>query len=81
MSLVINPTQGPSRCVSNVQDINSAFAHAIEDPIWIANHGYGADLGSLRDSRRGFGDRQMRSMTSSNRRPMELAIAGLALAV
>ena len=42
--------------MSNVQDINPAFAHAIKDPKWIANHGYDADLGSLRDSRRGFGD-------------------------
>jgi hypothetical protein len=42
--------------MSNVKDINAAFAHAIKDPKWIANHGYDADLGSLRDSRRGFGD-------------------------
>jgi len=67
--------------MSNVKDINSAFAHAIKDPKWIANHGYDADLGSLRDSRRGFGIRQMRLMTSSNRRPIELAIPGLALAL
>ena len=43
--------------MSNVQDINSAFAHAIKDPKWIANHGYDADLGSLvRENVSGLGE-------------------------
>jgi len=55
-ALLINSAHGPSRCVSNVQDINCIFAHAIKDPKWIANHGDDADLGALRNSRSSIWD-------------------------
>src|SRR4051812_42619807 len=41
----------PSRRVSNVQDIDRVFAHAIENPERIAHDGCDTDLRSLRDSR------------------------------
>ena len=46
----------PSRRVSDVQDIDRVFAHAVENPEWITHDGDDTDLRSLRDHRGRFRD-------------------------
>jgi hypothetical protein len=58
-----------------MQNIDRIAAHPVEDPKGIANNRNRADRGAA------LGKRQMRSMTFCRRRPIDSAIAGLALAL
>ena len=51
---LVDRVHRPSRRVSDVQDIDHVFAHAIENPERITHDGYDMDLRSLRDSRSRF---------------------------
>ena len=51
---LVDRVHRPSRRVSDVQDIDRVFAHAIENPERITHDGYDTDLRSLRDSRSRF---------------------------
>jgi len=53
---LVDRVHRPSRRVSDVQDIDRVFAHAVENPEWITHDGDDTDLRSLRDSRSRFRD-------------------------
>jgi len=53
---LVDRVHRPSRRVSDVQDIDRVFSHAVENPERITHDGYDTDLRSLRDSRSRFRD-------------------------
>jgi hypothetical protein len=64
-----------------MENIDGVVVRPVEDPKWITHDSRGPDFGALRDTWRSFGRAADAINDTSNRRPIDLAIAGLALAV